>query len=302
MKESQFRFAVIGGDMRQVYLAAELTRQHSQVCHYALMAETDTSHSTNISGTAASSLKEACTNSLSIICPIPLSKDGCHIHENVLNSPISLDALLSFLHTGQSLFAGCIPEDFQEKAAQRGVHVCDLMQKNSLAVYNTIATAEGAICEAITRSPENLHQSQCAVLGYGKCGHTLTQYLQGMFCHVHVYSNEERECIQAALIAEHTGTLSDFEENAETFDFIFNTIPAPVITSQTLAHMKSSVTIIDIASAPGGIDYTKANRLGINASLCLGLPGKYAPLSSAKAIKASIEDFLSTTKTKKRSD
>lgn len=32
---------------------------------------------------------------------------------------------------------------------------------------NAIATAEGAICEAIKMSPYNLHGSKCLVLGYG---------------------------------------------------------------------------------------------------------------------------------------
>ena len=297
MKEPQYGFAVIGGDMRQVYLATELSRQHNRVCHYALIAEPDSSCHSSISCTAVASLKEACANSRSIVCPIPLSKNGCHINENTLDCPVSLDTLLSFLHPGHYFFAGCLPKGFQKRAAQRGVCSCDLMQEEALAVYNTIATAEGAICEAISKSPQNLHQSQCAVLGYGRCGLTLTQYLNRMFCHVHVYSNEKKECIQASLAAEHTGALCDFEHSAEQFDFIFNTIPAPVITSRILARMKPFVTVIDIASAPGGVDYAEAERLGINASLCPGLPGRYAPSSSAKAIMATMEAFLSQERT-----
>lgn len=293
MKEPQYCYAVIGGDMRQVYLAAELAHQQNHVCHYALMTEPAPYCHCSRYSTAAASLEEACTNSRCIVCPIPLSKNGCHLNENTLDNPVSPDILLSLLHSGQYFFAGCIPHDFLKKAAQKGLHICDLMQEDSLAVYNTIATAEGAICEAISKSAQNLHQSRCAVLGYGKCGHTLTQYLSRMFCHVYVYSNEETERVQAGMIAEHTGNLKNFEERAETFDFIFNTIPAPVVTSRILSRLKNTVTVIDIASVPGGVDYTEAKRLGINASLCPGLPGKYAPSSSAKAISSSIEAFLS---------
>jgi dipicolinate synthase subunit A len=49
------------------------------------------------------------------------------------------------------------------------------------------------------------------------------------------------------------------------------------------------VTIIDIASAPGGVDFSAAQKMGISAFLCSGLPGKYAPASSASAIQKIIE-------------
>jgi dipicolinate synthase subunit A len=45
--------------------------------------------------------------------------------------------------------------------------------------------------------------------------------------------------------------------------------------------MKPDVVIIDIASAPGGVDYPTAKELHVNCKLCLGLPGKFAPKSSA---------------------
>ena len=60
------------------------------------------------------------------------------------------------------------------------------MKDEILTVKNSIATAEGAIAEAIQKSSRNLHGSRCLVLGYGTCGKTLVSYLTGMFCHVTV--------------------------------------------------------------------------------------------------------------------
>lgn len=288
MNDSQHDYAVIGGDLRQVYLAEELSRHPTRIIYHALMKAPEKRSDSAIL-TKASCLKEAVRTSHSIICPIPLSKDGTHLNQNCPELKLSLNALFNMLKSGQTFYAGCIPDTFLNTAKEKGVLVHDLMKNNALAIYNTIATAEGAICEAIRKSPQNLHGSRCAVLGYGRCGRTLTNYLKGMFCHVYVCSNQNDECSIAQTIAECTGSLCDFAECAGEFDFIFNTIPAKVLTAEILEKMKSSVTIIDIASAPGGVDYEEARRLNRNAFLCPGLPGKYSPYSCAKAIMKIIE-------------
>lgn len=287
-----YDYAIIGGDMRQVYLVEELALEKTSICHYAL-CDTPKEYCYNAESlvTASPSLEESIQNSHCIICPIPLSRKG-NLNQSIWKENFSMERILSNLQCGQSFFAGCISKDFKDTAMEKGVHVFDLMSEPSLAFFNTIATAEGAICEAIRRSPKNLHQSRCAVLGYGKCGRTLTQYLKGMSCQVYVFTNPREERAQAAITSDISGTLQEFEMYAKDVDFIFNTIPALIITDTLLSNMKDSVTIIDIASAPGGTDFTAAKRLGIQALLCPGLPGKYAPASSAKIIKETIEKIL----------
>lgn len=293
MEYPQYDYAIIGGDMRQVYLAEELAHHQNRVIHYALMAVPDECRYSDAAiMTAASSLEEVISSSECIICPIPLSKNTIHLNQNALDNDLPLEKLLDFIKPGQSLFAGCIPEKFQTVALENQTTVYDLMKNEELSFYNTIAAAEGAVCEAILKSPQNLHHSQCAVLGYGKCGRTLVNYLKALSCYVSVCSNQKHELAIANTIADKTVPLAKLEEYAGQYDFIFNTIPAKVLTAEILNHLKPSVTIIDLASAPGGVDFAEARHLGINASLCPGLPGKYAPSSSAKAIKATIETIL----------
>ena len=294
MEYPQYDYAVIGGDMRQVYLAEELAHHQNRVCCYALMAAPDERRYSDASVVnAVSGLREACAGSRCVIGPIPLSKNGRDISQNALEGCLHLDALLSSLNSGCHFFSGCIPESFKNAALEKGVSVHDLMEHSSLAYYNTIATAEGALCEAISRSPQNLRQSSCAVLGYGKCGRTLVQYLKALCCRVFVFSIDEQECAQAAVAADTAMPLDALLKHIGNFDFIFNTVPALIVTAEVLENVKSSATIIDIASAPGGVDFAEAQRLGITAALCLGLPGKYAPSSSAKAVKETIESLLS---------
>lgn len=285
-----YDYAVIGGDLRQVYLAEKLANQKKHVCHYALCSPPDARRCADISSvTAIDSLDEICRISSCIIGPIPFCKKGNFLNQSVLDKDLPVSQILSNLNSGQYFFGGCIPKDFKATAQDKGVHVFDLMDIPSLALFNSIATAEGAICEAIKRSPLNLHQSSCAVLGYGTCGRMLAYYLNGMFCNLYVAARKENDRAEASLLGAKTGSLEDFETRAGTFDFIFNTIPSVVINSHVLAKMKNTITIIDIASAPGGVDFASAQKLGINAALCPGLPGKYAPASSAEAIKETIE-------------
>lgn len=270
--EYLYDYAVIDGDLRQVYLAEELAAVNRSVIFFGLVK-------TPKNCSMTTSLEYAIHSARHIVGPTPLLKKGD------VNSEHLLSSLINELNSEQSFFAGCIPKELAEDLADRGVFVYDLMENNALAVYNTIATAEGAICEALLKSPKNLHHSKCAILGYGRCGHTLANYLKGMFCDVYVCANSEDKCALAETVIEKAGDIEDFRVHAHEFDYVFNTIPAKVLTEPILERMKPAVTIIDIASAPGGVDYEAAARLGLNASLCPGLPGKYSPLSCAEAIK-----------------
>ena len=53
-----------------------------------------------------------------------------------------------------------------------------------------------------------------------------------------------------------------------------------VLKYPELKRMARDACIIDIASAPGGVDREAARKLGVQAYLCPSLPGIYAPKSS----------------------
>lgn len=286
MNPLRYDYAVIGGDLRQFYLTLELLKKNPSVCASALCQRPSDS------AVCLVTVEEAVTCSAAIICPIPLSRDRHTINQADPDEPISLTHILSLLKKGQHFFAGCIPDEFFKKAFEQGVFVSDLMQDELLSHYNTIATAEGVLCEAIRQSPVNLHRSRCAVLGYGKCGRTLTDKLAGLSCHISVFTAPKQERAQAMLRADRALPLAALPEKIEQFDFIFNTIPSVVLTAEILKKTAPHAVILDIASAPGGIDFDAAKDLSVHAASCPLLPGRYAPLSSAKAIAASIQRIL----------
>ena len=311
MSSFSYDFSVLGGDARQVFLAEMLAESGRSLCHYALASQPNncSSVSEHVSIVReAPSLEEACIHSGSVICPFPFTKNGADVSvENSINRFTiqtllhllriqvlhkSRCAVLGFGKCGQSLFAGGIPPSFKKEAAENNVAVFDYADDISLPVYNSISTAEGAICEAILHSPFNLHKSRCAVLGFGKCGHSIVYRLKGLSANVSVFTDNAEESARASVIADKSFPLKSLSDHAGDFRFIFNTVPAQFINEETLKNVDLSALIIDIASSPGGVDYDAAQRLGISALHCLGLPGKYAPASSARHLKQFIESKL----------
>lgn len=172
------------------------------------------------------------------------------------------------------IVAGCIPKEIKEAADEQGVILYDWLTEKEMAVRNSVAAAEGILAEAITRSPKNLNGSQCVVLGYGTCGKMLVSLLRGFSCEIQIYEKSQTE--------------EELDQMIGTADFIFNTAPAMVLTRERLLHVKEDAWILDMASAPGGVDYISARELGVQAVLLPGLPGRYAPLTSAQIIADSI--------------
>ena len=192
MSSFSYDFSVLGGDARQVFLAEMLAESGRSLCHYALASQPNncSSVSEHVSIVReAPSLEEACIHSGSVICPFPFTKNGADVSVENSIYRFSIQTLLHLLRPGQSLFAGGIPPSFKKEAAENNVAVFDYADDISLPVYNSISTAEGAICEAILHSPFNLHKSRCAVLGFGKCGHSIVYRLKGLSANVSVFTD-----------------------------------------------------------------------------------------------------------------
>ncbi len=193
------------------------------------------------------------------------------------------------------------------------------MKEDGAAYTNAVATAEGAIAEAIVSGKEVLCGRQMLVMGYGRCGQMLAARLQAMGGKVTVYEKDLEKLAIAKAYGCETAEAKDeaavYEPGAVTiancsleeaeaveneltedfwgrFTYIFNTIPAPVLHAQRLAWIRQDAVLIDIASAPGGLDYAYCAQKGLNARLCGGLPAKYAPKSAAELLLHIIESYL----------
>lgn len=218
-----------------------------------------------------------------IIAPTPFTRDQKTLYGH---PEISVAQFLSWLAPGQLLFGGNLPWQVTESARKNGILSYDFMGIEEVAVKNAAAAAEGAIAEAIKASPVNLEGSPCLLAGYGRCGRVLARKLNGLGARVTVCEKEET----TRILAEKESFPSVKPEELSVFLdkhpvlFLFNTIPCPLFGEPLLQKMPAEVTIIDIASAPGGTDFDYCKKSGRTALLCPGLPGRYSPKTSAEIL------------------
>lgn len=274
-------FLLLGGDLRQLYLSRILTEHGFEVIsHY--------DH-----GDSSFSMKKAFKSSSVILCPIPFTKDKINLFSVNDMKDLGIGNLLSLLTPNHILFGGNIPSYVKEYVRVNDILFFDYMDLEDVTIKNTIATAEGAVAEAIKKSSGCIHASQCLITGFGRCGKTLALKLKGLNADVTISDRKEAQLSLAHSMGFGTRKLENLEPDMGKYDFIFNTIPAPILEKELIRSMNPEVTIIDIASAPGGTDFDICRELNIRASLCPGLPGLYAPQTSAQILFEAIVKCLS---------
>lgn len=280
------RYAVIGGDSRQVYLANYLLKKGHTVIVYGMR------HPQLLKGCIpAATPSQLITPNTHIILPLPVTKDGVHLFIPTEEETFTIEELKCLLTSSNLIFGGVIPKELASFCEYRKIPCYDLMQDSAVAVRNGIATAEGAIAHAIFESSSTLHQSRALVVGYGRCGKVLAHKLAGLGTYVSVAARTPFDLALAESYGFGAIPMNRLKRNIGRFSFIFNTVPAPILTSDLLCKLQSDTIIIDIASVPGGTDFNYAKKHNLCAKLCLGIPGKTAPRSSGEILAEAILNY-----------
>ena len=65
-----------------------------------------------------------------------------------------------------------------------------------------------------------------------------------------------------------------------------------IFNKEIIDHADKNILFIDLASLPGGIDFSFASERGIKAIQALGLPAKTAPKTAAEIVFKIISNKL----------
>lgn len=255
-------YAVIGGDVRFAYLTRLL-----RTCGYDARA---------VNG---------------VRCDVP----GVSIAERselasarsaVMNWPCpDAEALLTELPSGAKVFF-CGPG--HPENVPKGLDWVDLWKDEQLQLENAWLTAEGAICAAMQAGQAVLKDCHCLVIGWGRIGKVLTAMLVGMNARVTVASRSEKGRNGAAVRGAECVSTYRLAENLRGKQIIFSTPPQRVLEAEQLKYADPDAMIIDLSSAPFGVDIEAARSLKLRAWREPRLPGRYCPFSAAKAILQAI--------------
>lgn len=277
-----FDFAIIGGDRRTSCMAEVFAQRGFRVLCYGIV---DTPNHPHIF--YSRSLKETINSAPTLIFGIPFEKN----HRVFFDAPmpeVSLAELQRLLRKKQKLYAGMIPEQFRTLCEDREIGCYDFMKEETISILNAVATAEGAIAEAIIHQNTQLHHSKALIVGYGRCGKVLADKLKGLSTLVTVCSNSLEELALARSLGFKTLNLNHLFKEAANYEYFFNTAPVRIFTAPIIELIKSDSIIIDIASNQVGVDYEACKKLNRNAYFCPGLPGKYA----CKTCASLLADYI----------
>ena len=267
---SHFDFAIIGGDQRQIHLHNLLLEHGYSVICYGI---------TPPCAAMASSLDELFQQSNRIIAPIPFSRDGVILTQLPGEIPVPIYKLTEHLNFTHTIIAGNIPCDISSYCK-----CIDLMKQETFVTTNSLATAEAAAAIAILHISDSLWGCPCLITGYGYCAKALAHVLSQLNAAISISARSADALTDAAAHGFSAIPLSELTSYLNSFSIIFNTIPSPVFSKDMVMECSNSTLYLELASSPGGLAEPKYAEKRLSIFSGPGLPGRYSPLASAKAI------------------
>lgn len=277
-------FAVIGGDLRIVKLVEMLAKDGNKVNVYGLEKAVDLKEINPNQVILCENLQQATQNAKIVIAPIPLTSDGKEVRTPFSKHQISIQDLLVNSYQ-KTVMAGSIKQEVYALAKEQEVELIDLMESEELAILNAIATAEGAIEEAMKHTSKTIQGSKVLILGFGRIGKVLAKKLQALSAEVTVAVRKQEDKAWIEAYGYKSNDIHRLQENLSQYDIIMNTVPHLILTTENLQYVDKDCLLIDLASKPGGIDQRSVEERKLKFIWALALPGKVAPDTSAKYMK-----------------
>lgn len=287
MEKSSFYIA--GGDLRSVYLAKALAREGYSVSVFALENEKLSENAVYLKS------PEDFENAKNVVLPLPCCDAKGFLKTAFSDEKIYLKQIVEHMKNGSVLMGGLIPEEVLGLAEEKGIKTYDYYHREEFAVRNAALTAEAAAAKLMEMLSESISTVPVLILGHGRIGRLLSAILKALDAKVTVAA---RRYSELAWIRSEGMIPLEFRllnEEIGKFRVIFNTVPAMVLDKEKLMLMDKNAVIIDLASEPGGTDFSAAKELGITAEKALGLPGKFAPKTAGEIIRDTVLNILAET-------
>ncbi len=280
-------YIIAGGDMRFAALAEEFGKKHEV---YLTGFDKLTS---DLKGCVCT--EKPCRLSIKadkLILPLPVTADGVMLNAPFSEEKIFLEELLPLVSEKTMVFGGRAGDEVKKLFAGKGIGITDYFEREELTVLNALATAEGAVRIALDE-PYMLSGSKILILGMGRIAKALIRVLSGFGADLTAAARKSSDRAWAEVMGCKSADISALSESgalAEA-DIIFNTVPALILDRKLLCECRRAF-IIDLASAPGGVDKAAAAELGVRTVHALSLPGKASPVSAGRIIGRTIENIL----------
>ncbi|MGN0519812.1 MAG: dipicolinate synthase subunit DpsA [Candidatus Fimenecus sp.] len=273
---------LIGGDNRTRYLDRFFTsKQYSTYC-FGVYAPID-----------FTALKYALgLQYVSIILPLPVTKDGNSVQCPLTNSTLPFDTLLQLTAAENTIYGGLMPKNLTELCLRKGIRTVEYYDEDVI-VKNAALTAEGTLQVLSENGIDLTKQPRIAVTGFGRVAKATARALLAAGCVPTVAARNPLALADAEAMGCAALPLAALLADASSFDVLINTVPAPLFRETELARTKQTVCIVDVASAPFGVDFEAAKALSRTAVKAQSLPGIYTPRAAAEVIGEKLCKLIS---------
>lgn len=282
------RIAVIGGDDRELIVARELLAQGFPVNMFGFPV-----HLVPDKVCVCLTIREAVHNARVIIFPLPGVRNNGYLFTKYTPEEVRVTSEdLEKVSTDTCIFVGIASPYLKSLIQVLGLEIQEIAELDLVAFPNAVPTSEGAIQLAMEKMPVTIHGTSAFILGFGRVAEVLAFQLKGLGAKVTVAARNPGQRAKCSVFGYQTLSLKELPEHIKNADVVFNTIPAQVLGEEVLINLKEDTLIIDLASSPGGTDFDAAQRLGIQAVLALGLPGKVAPVTAGKILAGVYSELI----------
>lgn len=268
---------LIGGDSRTKYLDRFFTeRGYSTYCFgvYTPIDFTELKYALGM-------------QYVSIILPLPVSKDKKSVQCPLTNTVLPFHTLLQLTAAENTVYGGLIPEYLTELCLRKGIRTVEYYDEEVI-VQNAALTAEGTLQVLREQGVDLQTHPQVALTGFGRVAKATARALLRAGCVPCVAARKSEALCAAKNLGCAVLPLDALRADASRFDVLINTVPAPLFGEAELVRTKPTVCIVDVASAPFGVDFLSAKVLSRKAVKAQSLPGKYTPQAAAEVIGEKI--------------
>lgn len=156
----------------------------------------------------------------------------------------------------------------------------DLLEDEGYLAGNAAITAHCALKLALNHLPVTLEDCSVLVIGWGRIGKCLARLLKAVGADVTIAARKEADRAIARALGYNAESPSLPHRTLSQYRVIFNTVPAPVLSEDRIAHCRPDCLMIDLASSPG--------IAGDGVLWARGLPSRDAPESSGALIANTV--------------
>lgn len=232
-----------------------------------------------------------------VILPITGTDHHGNVEVIFSNQVITLtEKWFSELKKSTLVFTGMMNDYLKNVTEKYNVKLIPLLERDDVAIYNSIPTAEGTIMMAMRHTDYTIHSSRVIVAGFGRVGHTVANKFSALGAKVSVAASSIYDLARITEMGLTAIPLDRLSQHTEKCDVLINTIPAKVINKDSIQQLPSHALIFDLASIPGGTDFEYAEQRGIKAILAKSLPGVVAPKTAGKILADVIKQIISERK------